>query len=941
MKKYFKRNAERIHDLDSFVNVSANTDRNWNIHFLGAPQIGWRSFSLAKRHTTKSSIQFVSIVITNKNLKMLPTGDDTDNMEQSTLNYVFQLFGKGVTQMLQQSVNQQTVIDELRAQNRSLQTQVANLTASLDEVEDRLFAKLQNMQPTIYTREGIPIDDALDTLTSKIQSLNEKMINNTDAVSKVDAELNAKVDRDEFQLQTNEQQKMGESFSDISNTMQAIQKEMQKMKQDSADVSDRMLQTIKFQIESHNMSKRLNEDQDMTQFITRDELKHQINKLKLAAASTAERSKEDLDQSAVVQYTLSNGMSEEKVKDAYTMLKKRKRDLDQKYKKDKENIDNEMSKLIKIAKNAEKTSKKNYSLDEDEEESEEDTEDEEKMEEDKGENNEEEDDNDDENEDDDDYEDVDDDAAENKEFRTIGIDTVRDIINEEGVEVRLENFGGKRRNIGLTVKPSSLTKKKGSKRTKNADTNDDVNEDDESESEVEVEETVHPKASKSKKGKKKSHKKSTTKSKPTKKKTRSSTKEEGATTSSTKRKSKIKEYQSIVDEMEQDLEDERRPRGTRGTAVTGGSKQIQTRIDEGKLTQKVLEAVMPRVESLLIDSLAPTNQSGLKLEKNEAKQLIAQLSSLDEMKNELKSLKVKISVKMDRSKCETELKERVTREELFKLLYQFFPENESIRSVAPKQTQSKLPPLTNRRSPSSMNNNTIQQTGQINTTTNNNNNVTNTVSTKITTSSMSTKTTNSNKNNNSALSKSATVSTKGAASSGMSHPSHTGSLMTGLNTNNGNSASNTNNGIVPTNSNNNVTSSSLNNPNNNLTSSSLNNNNMSYQTYKGGSSIDNPINAKNMKAKTKMTMKPSRNSNMVSLNQKFLKGVDGHYYLRDMANDPNEMDKSNGNYGSSMFGMDNSEEVDINAAFDFQPFTKVEESINIVKNIREETPHDD
>ena len=209
---------------------------------------------------------------------MLPKGDEAENMEQSTLNNVFNLFGKGITQMLQQSVNQQTVIDELRAQNRSLQTQVANLTAAIDEVEDRIFVRLQNMQPTLYTREGVPFDDALDSISSKVRSLNEKITSNTEALSKIDAELTAKVDREEFVTANNEKQKVEESFGGLSNSIQAIQKDMKQVKQDIQDSNERMIQTIKFQIQSQMLHQQMStEDQDLTDYVTKDELREKLN----------------------------------------------------------------------------------------------------------------------------------------------------------------------------------------------------------------------------------------------------------------------------------------------------------------------------------------------------------------------------------------------------------------------------------------------------------------------------------------------------------------------------------------------------------------------------------------------------------------------------------------------------------------------------------------
>jgi predicted nucleic acid-binding Zn-ribbon protein len=204
---------------------------------------------------------------------MLPRPDDAYVMEQSTLNQIFALFGKGVTQILQQVVNQQIVVDELRLQNRSLQTQVANLTAALDEVEDRIFVRLQNMQPTSFTREGIPIDDAVDTLAGKLPSLHERLTNACDAVSKVDAEVNSKVDREEFAAVVSDTRRMAEGFSDIANSITTFQKDVQKLRQEAGVSQDRLLQAVRLQVQSEALKTDMEHaERDLSIYATRDEL---------------------------------------------------------------------------------------------------------------------------------------------------------------------------------------------------------------------------------------------------------------------------------------------------------------------------------------------------------------------------------------------------------------------------------------------------------------------------------------------------------------------------------------------------------------------------------------------------------------------------------------------------------------------------------------------
>ncbi|OHT03377.1 hypothetical protein TRFO_29243 [Tritrichomonas foetus] len=677
---------------------------------------------------------------------MLPVGDDAENMEQSTLNYVFSLFGKGITQILQQSVNQQTIIDEIRAQNRSLQTQVTNLTASMDEVEDRIFVRLQNMQPTIYTREGIPIDDALDSLSMKLVSINEKMISATESVNRVDAELSAKVDRDEFEEVSKETHHSSESFSDLSNTLQLIQKELQRLKQESQDSNDRMMQAIKYQVESRNIQNQMaNEENDFSKYVLKDELNEMLKKLKLSGGALSE-SEQDIDSSAVVEFALSgDGPNEEKIHEAYQMLQKRKSDLENHYSTQSNMIDKEMSRLMKIAENTQQTNKPNH---------------------------------DEEDENDDDYNDIisedegfieyesdfEDGAGEEthheREYRNVGLDTNNNY-EESEIEIRAEFNGDKRRNIGLSV--NSIDGK--------IHNSEDGNDDSENEIDVEDEHEV------SKKGGKKIRKKKVVKGKGKNR----------------------KGMKGIIQKMKSDQQQNPKI----------ATNQQAPKIDEGKLTHRILDAVMPRVENLLVNSIVNAGSNGLKLDRNEAKQLITQLSLLDSIKTEMKGLKVKVGLKIDRSKAETELSARITKDELLRLLLEIFPDNEVLKGLIP-QLKSKLPPLNGRNS---------QNRGS------------------------------QNQNAETSYTKNKTIQ------------------------------------------------------------------------------------------KGKLAMRPSRNSHMISLNQKFLKGADGHYYLRDIGSESTE--KSHGN----AFGVDNSNNVDINAAFDFQPFTKVEDDdahvhSNVVKILREQTPHD-
>jgi hypothetical protein len=252
---------------------------------------------------------------------MLPKVETSEPMEQSTLNDVFTLCGKGMAQLLQQVVSQQTVIDELRAQTRSLQTQLVNVIASVEEVEDRVMVRIQNMQPTIFTREGVPLDDALDSFGTKIQAMSDRLVASTETVSKVDAEVSAKVDRDEFAAVANDTQRLTEALAEAINTIQTIQKDIHKQRQESEDSEDRLMQSVRLQVQSQIMKNQLNQQEvDLSNYVTRTELNAQLAKLKVNA------------EGSVAELAFVGGVAtDENVQTAFEALQQKKAALDQSY----------------------------------------------------------------------------------------------------------------------------------------------------------------------------------------------------------------------------------------------------------------------------------------------------------------------------------------------------------------------------------------------------------------------------------------------------------------------------------------------------------------------------------------------------------------------------------------------------------------------------------
>ena len=281
---------------------------------------------------------------------MLPNAEESESMDQASMTYTFNLCAKAGAQMLQTSVQQQTYIDELRSQVRSLQTQVSNLTASIDEIENRIFVRLQSMQPTIYTREGIPFDDALDTLTAKLQTQSEKINNNQEHLEKIESEIQAKVDREDFVAASQEAQKTSDSFQDLSLGMQALQKELQRQRQENQDNNERVMQSLKLQIQQNALHQTIADGPQETgvSYVTHEELNAAISKLKVLGNEQA--AGDSVDSSAIVEFALGgDGVTQEKVEGAFEMLKKKQADIDAQYQLQKAKLADEYGRLMKVA----------------------------------------------------------------------------------------------------------------------------------------------------------------------------------------------------------------------------------------------------------------------------------------------------------------------------------------------------------------------------------------------------------------------------------------------------------------------------------------------------------------------------------------------------------------------------------------------------------------
>jgi len=250
-----------------------------------------------------------------------------DGIEVSTMNYVFDMFGKSVSQILQASINQQIAIDELRAQLRSVQTQLSNVCGTLEEFEDKIFVKIQEMRPTIYTRDGIPLDDALEMVQNKVSMIGDRTQSQIELIERIDTELKTKVDNEDFENLRSEI-KQPVVLSDMSSGIQLLQKDINNQKQEMNLISDRILSMVQFKLDSYSSSRNVSllvEDAN-DEYVTKKYVDSAISKIMSNSTFLL-----DLDPDVSHDASIS-------IENAFSLLQLQQDRLDQMYRLHKEKI---------------------------------------------------------------------------------------------------------------------------------------------------------------------------------------------------------------------------------------------------------------------------------------------------------------------------------------------------------------------------------------------------------------------------------------------------------------------------------------------------------------------------------------------------------------------------------------------------------------------------
>lgn len=232
---------------------------------------------------------------------------NTETIEPQTMNYVFDMFGKSVSQILQTALNQQVVIDELSAMVKSLQKQITTMNSTIEDFEGKINTKIQGTKLTVYTKDGVPIEDALEVMQNKIASSCEKCQAHSDAIDRLEMEMKAKFDTENFENSTKGTHNVTKQLSDFGNEFKTLQMDVQKQRQDIDLLTDKTAQMVDMKLEEALQKLRSEDLPHEERFVTASQLDDEIIKLKgmlatdlgmgFGALSSSKSGKDQMDES--------------------------------------------------------------------------------------------------------------------------------------------------------------------------------------------------------------------------------------------------------------------------------------------------------------------------------------------------------------------------------------------------------------------------------------------------------------------------------------------------------------------------------------------------------------------------------------------------------------------------------------------------------------------
>lgn len=267
-----------------------------------------------------------------------------DALDVPTMKNVFEMFAKSVSQILQSSTDQQTFLDEVRAQMRSLQNQITKIDNQMDEFENRIFIKIQEMKPTIYTRDGVPLDDAIDLIQQKSNAFTEKALLQQEAISRLENDVSLKVDSDFFKTTIEEKMENIKAVGELSSSLYSLKVDFQKQRDETSQLSEKMTEMVDQKLESHRIKVEAeNFEADMP--VTRSVFETELRKLKYGIFGS------DMQETPLDRALASGDPAQ--IAEAFEFLMNQQNMLEDVYGKQKQKLEDQLGRLQNIGEDSE------------------------------------------------------------------------------------------------------------------------------------------------------------------------------------------------------------------------------------------------------------------------------------------------------------------------------------------------------------------------------------------------------------------------------------------------------------------------------------------------------------------------------------------------------------------------------------------------------------
>ncbi|KAK8893509.1 hypothetical protein M9Y10_021931 [Tritrichomonas musculus] len=185
----------------------------------------------------------------------------------------FDSYNFGIHQLLNFQFMLYDSLNELAAKFTSLKTEVSFLGNQLLNIDDAVSNYMKENPIEVYTRDGVPIDDALSVLQEKISSLNDRITSINDKNEKFDLIINESASKEALLNLSAELERNTETNNETALAVQMIQKEINRQKDGDDNKWEVIRDMFRQQVEQYGASIDQKVDQsDLSEYVKHSEL---------------------------------------------------------------------------------------------------------------------------------------------------------------------------------------------------------------------------------------------------------------------------------------------------------------------------------------------------------------------------------------------------------------------------------------------------------------------------------------------------------------------------------------------------------------------------------------------------------------------------------------------------------------------------------------------